>query len=293
MRPTVVVLALLLLVGVVPLFATRSLAAETLRVMTFNIRYGSAGDGDDAWDNRKDLLVETIRGFDPDLLGTQEVLAMQADFLGEQLSDYTLVGVGRDDGKRAGELSAVLFKTKRFELLDSGTFWLSETPDAVGSKSWDSSLPRIATWVKLADRQAEGRKLVFLNTHWDHRGRQARIEAGRIIRRWLDEHAAGRPTIVTGDLNVTESHEGIAAMVADGADPPLHDIYRAAHPEPADDEATFHGFSGRRSGRRIDFILTSPHWTASSVTIDHANRDGRYPSDHYPVEAVLEWSASE
>ena len=271
--------------------AANSLGAdEVLRVMTFNIRYGSAGDGENAWDDRKELLLATIRKFDPDLLGTQEVLAMQADFLVENLKDYTLVGVGRDDGKRRGEFSAVLFKSKRFEPLKSGTFWLSETPQVPGSKSWDSSLPRIATWVKLRDRQAGGREICFLNTHWDHRGNQARLESGKLIRRWLNENTRGMPVIMTGDLNVTETHDGFRALLAiEGNDPRLSDVYRVMHPEPAPEEATSHRFSGRRRGRRIDFILASPEWTGTEATIDHTNRDGRYPSDHYPVNAVLRY----
>jgi endonuclease/exonuclease/phosphatase family metal-dependent hydrolase len=278
-------------VGVVLLMAGPSecrAEGPALRVMSFNIRYGTAGDGANAWDKRKDLLVETIRAFDPDLLGTQEVLDFQADFLAETLAGYSHVGVGRDDGKRAGEFSSVYFKSKRFELVDSGTFWLSETPERPGSKSWDSSLPRVATWVKLADRDAGGRQLCFLNTHWDHRGEKARVEAGRIIRAWLDEHAKGLPTVVTGDFNVTETHQGLRALLAEDGNPPLRDVYRVVQPESGEEEATFHGFSGRRRGRRIDFILASPEWKVQTAAINTTNREGRYPSDHFPVEAVLE-----
>jgi endonuclease/exonuclease/phosphatase family metal-dependent hydrolase len=268
--------------------AAKSIAAEEIvRVMTFNIRYGTAQDGENSWDRRKELLVDTIRNFDPDLLGTQEVLAMQVDFLVERLKDYTLVGVGRNDGKRRGEFSAALIKTKRFEMIASGNFWLSETPEVPGSRSWDSSLPRIVTWVKLGDRQAGGRAIVFVNTHWDHRGQVARAESGKIIRKWLSEHARGTSVIMTGDLNVTDSHEGFRALVGDAGEPRLVDVYRQAHPEPQPEEASVHGFSGRTSGRRIDFILATPDWQASAAAIDHTNRDGRYPSDHYPVTAVL------
>jgi len=198
--------------------------------------------------------------------------------------------VGRDDGKRQGEFSAVLFRSKRFEPLDSGTFWLSETPQVPGSKSWDSSLPRIASWVKLRDRQAGGRKICFLNTHWDHRGNRARAESGKIIRAWLNENAHGMSVIMTGDLNVTETHDGFRALLAtEGNGPRLVDVFRLVHPQPGLEEATAHGFSGRRHGRRIDFILASPEWTGAEATIDHSNRDGRYPSDHYPVTAVLRY----
>ena len=260
---------------------------DTLRVMTFNIRYGTAGNGQNAWDARKDHLVEVIRDFNPDLLGTQEVLAAQADYLIEKLPEYTLVGVGRDDGKRRGEFSAALYKTSRFEADDSGTFWLSETPHVPGSKSWDSSMPRIVTWVKLRDNGADGSKILWLNTHWDHRGRIARVEAGKMIRRWIDEHAGDDLVILTGDLNVTETHEGIRAILANDGVPRLIDTYRQVHPTPQPDEATSHGFRGRTRGRRIDFVLGTAELRVTDADIVRASRDGLYPSDHYPVTAVI------
>jgi len=277
-------------VFVVLSLATLVAAADVpLRVMSFNLRYATAADGANAWEKRKEVLLETIVAFKPDLLGTQETLALQADFLTEHLKDYALVGVGRDDGKRKGEFSALLYKASRFEAVDSGTFWLSETPGVPGSKSWDSSLPRIATWVKLRDRQNGNREFLYLNTHWDHRGNQARIESGKLIRKWLAEHAAGLPAIVTGDLNVNDTHAGFLALTATGDGPVrLTDAYRQVHPETKPDEASFHNFSGNQAGRRSDFVLITPEWKASEATIDHTNREGRYPSDHYPVTAVLQ-----
>lgn len=282
-------LAYLVLLGYAALAAAKASAETvTLKVMTFNIRYATAPDGANAWDKRKDLVRDTIRQFAPDLLGTQEVLAVQADFLAAQLPELQLVGVGRDDGKRAGEFSAVLFRRERFEMTDSGTFWLSETPEKPGSKSWDSSLPRVATWVRLRDRANGLREVCYLNTHWDHRGNRARVESARIIRRWIAEHAADAVTIVTGDLNVTDEHEGYRTLVANDSELRLHDIYRQAHPQVAAEEATFHNFLGGRRGRRIDFIFASPECQAVEAAIDYTNRDGRYPSDHYPVTAVLQ-----
>jgi endonuclease/exonuclease/phosphatase family metal-dependent hydrolase len=263
-------------------------ADATLRVMTFNIRYATAPDGENSWANRKDLLLDVIRKFGPDLLGTQEVLASQADFLSRELDGYTLVGVGRDDGKRKGEFSSLMYRTARFEARDSGTFWLSESPEVAGSKSWDSSLPRIATWVRLRDKESKA-ELLFLNTHWDHRGKQARIEAGKIIRQWITDHADKLPVVVTGDLNVNEDHEGILALVAEDAKPRLLDVYRAVHPKSRADEATFHAFNGERRGKRIDFIFASPQLAPTEATIVRTAKDGRDPSDHYPVTAVLSW----
>ncbi len=263
----------------------------SVRVMTFNIRYGTAGDGDNAWKNRQELVVETIRNFKPDLLGTQEVLDFQADFLCERLPEYEMIGVGRDDGQRRGEFSSLFYKRDRFQPVSSGTFWLSETPRKPGSKSWDSSLPRVATWAKLRDVQSDGREIVFLNTHWDHVGNQARIESGKIIHTWMGEKAANQPTIITGDFNVNETHPGLRALMTSETDSlKFLDVYRQLHPMADEEEATFNGFKGRTRGGRIDFILASPAFKPIEATIDRASRDGRYPSDHFPVTAVLQYA---
>ena len=278
-----------LCIVVVALWAAASMAAEApLKVMSFNIRYATAPDGENSWNKRKELLLSVIRKFDPDLLGTQETLATQADYLTANLSDHTLVGVGREDGKRGGEFSALMFRTSRFALVDSGTFWLSETPERPGSKSWDSALPRIVSWARLKDRSDGNREFLYLNTHWDHRGNQARIESGKLIRGWLAEHAGKKPIILTGDFNVNDDHEGYQTLVSESASGPrLVDAYRLVHPKARPEESTFGNFTGNRRGKRIDFILTTPDFTASAATIVHTNDNGRYPSDHYPVTAVL------
>jgi endonuclease/exonuclease/phosphatase family metal-dependent hydrolase len=148
----------------------------------------------------------------------------------------------------------------------------------------------MVTWVRLADRSAGGDKFAYLNTHFDHQGQQARVEAAKLIRRWLAEHARGEPVIITGDFNATESNEVYQQLVrAEDASLVLIDSYRALHPEATLLEATFHGFSGVRNGRRIDWILHSPHFKATAAEIDCTNREGCYPSDHYPVTAVLEY----
>src|SRR5436189_387541 len=127
-----------------------------VRVMSFNIRYGTADDGENRWERRKEFLAETIASFNPDLLGTQETLGFQRDYLAEKLPGYEVLGVGRDDGKEKGEMMALYYKKERFKQIEGGHFWLSETPDKVGSKSWDSSLPRMVTWAKLTDLKNPG-----------------------------------------------------------------------------------------------------------------------------------------
>jgi endonuclease/exonuclease/phosphatase family metal-dependent hydrolase len=265
--------------------------AKDLRVMSFNIRYGTASDGENSWDHRKEFLVDTTRAFDPDLLGTQETLAFQRDYLAENLAEYDHLGVGRDDGLEGGEMMALFFKRKRFEKLEEGHFWLSETPGDAGSKSWDSSLPRMVTWVKLRDRQQEDvPPLVFLNTHFDHQGDTARLESARLLRRRIEEVASGCSVVVTGDFNADEGSAPYQALFdrQNERDGPIIDAYRARHPERAEDEGTYSGFRADSTrGARIDWIGVSRDWQVASASIDRTSREGRTPSDHYPVTAVL------
>ena len=267
-------------------------AGPAVRVMSFNIRYGTAKDGEDRWEKRQDLLVDTIRAYTPDLLGMQEVLAAQADFLREKLPGYGFCGTGRDDGKRAGEFSPIMFRKDRFDLLDSGQWWLSPTPDKVASKGWDAALPRIVTWAKLKDRKA-GVDVLMFNTHWDHVGNVARVESGKLMRKLMakkhEEAGGDLPVIVTGDFNSTEETPQYRTLTAsDDVGVRLTDAYRETHPQRKADEASFHAFKGTREGLRIDWILHSPEWTATGAAIDHRQKDGHYPSDHYPVTAELE-----
>ena len=266
-------------------------SANDVRVMTFNIRYGTAQDGDDHWDRRKDFLVQTIRACDPDLLGTQETLALQRDFLAERLAGYDHLGVGREDGQAKGEMMALFYKRDRFEKLDGGHFWLSETPDEVGSKSWDSSLPRMVTWVKLRDRrQAAAPPVVFFNTHFDHRGPTARLESARLLRRQAMTLGKGCAVIVTGDFNTDEGSPPYQALFGpvDDQPAPVVDSYRAAHPDRASDEGTFCGFKAETTGgAHIDWIGVSRDWHIQAVVIDRTARDGHTPSDHFPVIATL------
>lgn len=267
-----------------------------LRVMSFNIRYGTAGDGENHWDRRREFLVETIQKFGPDLLGTQETLEFQKDYLVERLEGYSAVGVGRDDGRGAGEMTALFYRTSRFVQLESGHFWLSETPDVPGSKNWDAAITRMATWVKLRDEQnPDAPTLYFFNTHFDHIGRESRYQSARLIRRRIESLPDSPPVIITGDFNEGESSRTWQALfdVDSSAGPPLlRDSYRLAHPQRRVDEATFNGFNVTRvEGDRIDWIGCTRDFRVTSAEIDRSVRDGRAPSDHYPVTAVLEPSA--
>lgn len=263
------------------LAALSSQEAPPLRVMSYNVRYGTAPDGENHWDKRKELCAARAVEFAPDLLGLQEALHFQNAYFLEKLGPYGKIGVSRQDGKEQGEFTTIFYRKERFEELESGTFWLSETPDVPGSKSWDSMFPRVASWARLRDLKAGGRKLLFVNTHFDHRGVQARIEAAKILRDFVSKR--GGPAIVSGDFNSGPGSAPYTSLL----EAKLSDTLLALHPEPA--EGTAHPFTGRPVTPRIDWILCSPAFDVKEAGVDRRATEGRYPSDHFPVTAVVAW----
>lgn len=276
------------------LLAVSSIAAEptSLKVMSFNLRYATAKDGENHWDKRRELLLDTVRREQPDLLGTQETLALQRDYLAQNLDGYEALGIGRDDGSERGEMTAILWKKDRFEKLAAGHFWLSETPDKIGSKSWDTSLPRMATWIKLRDRRLpDARPLFWINTHFDHMGKTARLESAKLLRKQLITLGKDCTLVVTGDFNAAEDSPPYRALFGEveGQASPVVDTYRKLHPESGKNEGTFNGFKhDATTGARIDWIGVSPEVKIKSAEINHHHDNGRTPSDHFPVTAVLE-----
>jgi endonuclease/exonuclease/phosphatase family metal-dependent hydrolase len=278
---------------------------EPIRVMSFNIRYGTANDGVNHWDKRREFLIDTIRKYDPDLLGTQETLGFQKDFIAAELNGYQAIGVGRDHGGDEGEMTAIFFRTSRFEKVFEGHFWLSETPAVPGSKSWDTSLTRMASYVILKDLQdPEHSQLLFLNTHFDHRGQLARLRSAELLVKKASELAPNLPAIITGDFNTAENSAPYVALFGkppqsttsqssgDTQQPQAasywRDTFRIIHREPASEEGTFSGFSIKNTqGPRIDWIACTPHWKVLKADIDRTEREGRTPSDHFPVTAEL------
>ena len=260
----------------------------TFRVMTFNVRNSNAQDGENAWPERIPLFFDVVTGFNADLIGFQEVLAVQYDEITKRLSGYAFSGVARDDGKRKGEWSMVGYRRDRFTLVDQGDFWLSETPTVAGSKSWDAALTRLCSWVRLREKST-GRELVFANTHFDHKGVIARQEASRVLSKQLSGVAKGVPAILIGDFNITEDNPAYAVLVRPDTRGAIAwiDAYRSLHPNRTPEEASFHGFKGVTTGSRIDFIFHTAHFTATASDIDRTVRDGRFPSDHYAITAVL------
>ena len=259
---------------------------ESLRIMSYNIRYNNPGDGERAWNYRKEEVSALIQFYDPDLIGLQEVLHGQLMFLESQLTDYGRIGVGRDDGQQAGEYSPVFYRKNRFELLDHGTFWLSETPDRP-SVGWDASMERIATWGQFR-RKEESDTVFFLNTHFDHRGEQARQESARLIRRWLADHAADYPVMATGDFNSSPTSDPYRILTEGSA---LRDAYTVSQLPSVGPDRSFSGFVASDSlpGDRIDYVFVGDKAKVKRHAIISSFRNGYYPSDHLPVVADVVW----
>jgi endonuclease/exonuclease/phosphatase family metal-dependent hydrolase len=261
--------------------------------LTFNIRINVAHDGENDWPHRRDLWVSTVRAFDPDLLGLQEVGPGQGEEIRKALADYEMFG-GSRDGARPGEASSLLFRKSRFECVRDGVFWLSETPESPASKGWDAAFPRVVTWAELRDRSAGAKDAHFFyfNTHWDHKGEQARLQSAQLMRRRIEQIAGDAPVIVKGDFCCSDDSKAYQFLVnptgVDAGKPRLIDSYREFHPQHEATDFTFHGFTGTNTKpSRIDWILHTPEFKAARCEIDRTNAQGRYPSDHFPVIAVL------
>ena len=253
-----------------------------LSVMSFNIRYGTANDGADSWEHRSDFVIDVIRDAAPHVLGVQEALAFQVRELESALPGYRRVGVGRDDADDEGEFAAIYFDSNRFELLESGHFWFSDTPTVPGSMHWGNRITRMCTWVRLHDLETHALFYVY-NLHWDHQSQESRERsAGLLLSRIEARSGQDEPVIVTGDFNAGEDNPAFTHLTAGG----LSDTYRLRHPETTQ-VGTFNSFRGDSDGDKIDAILVSSGWVVADAEILRMNRNGRYPSDHYPVVARL------
>lgn len=261
-----------------------------IRVMSFNIRTGVANDGGNHWQRRRELTLARVHAFAPDLLGLQECRDdAQAEFVRARLPEYHFFGVRRQGPGDSGlEMAPLLFRRAAFDLRDSGCFWLSEAPEVPGSQSWGSAYPRTVSWVRLA-RRSSGEELVFVNTHFDYEPR-AIDGAARCLRDWLAE-LGETPRIVSGDFNAGKESAAHRLLTADGT---LVDAYRQAHPREKTEEDTYHAF-GRpeeiapEERGALDWILISAHFRVLEARLDRSRQGDLFPSDHYPLTAILEW----
>ena len=267
-----------------------------LNVLTFNIRFGTADDGEDSWVNRNELVFEVLRQTRPDIVGLQEALRFQLDEICARFPEYAEIGVGRDDGKTAGEYSAILYLRDRFVAVESGTFWFSDTPDQPGSKHWGNEIPRICTWARLQDKET-GHDFLFFNVHLDHASPASREKSVTFLSRYIEEVRKNEPFVVTGDFNAGENNPAILYLkgkpaIVDTKEEvalpsfPLTDAYRVVHPE-ATAVGTFNGFTGMMTGDKIDYILVPDGIKVLDADIVHFQKGGHYPSDHFPVTARI------
>ena len=280
MKKTLFCIALVLCTAVT-VFSGCKKGEQTLKVISYNIRVGSAPDGDHKWDIRKPASPAMIADQQPDIFGLQEALKMQLDYLEETCPDYDHVGVHRDDGKQKGEVMAIFWNTKTQEMLKWGNFWLSETPE-VPSKGWDAACFRTATWALLKDKRYN-KKYYYVNTHLDHLGQEARANGLKLIVDRIDDiNPEGYPMILTGDFNVDLGDPCLNSLK--GRMESVRDIAPVT-----DSLDTFQGFgTGQYGNRVIDYIYESGFSAAPSFeTITKTYENIPFISDHYPVAAVL------
>ena len=264
-----------------------SLSAQSLNVMTFNIRLNIASDKEDAWPYRKDNVASQVLFHDVQILGVQEALHDQMVDLSERLKAFKYVGVGRDDGKTAGEYSAIFYDTTRLKLLQTQTFWLSEQPGVPGSKSWDAAITRIVTWAKFTDRKTKKQFFVF-NTHFDHIGVKARAESAKIIIQKVKEITGKLPVIVTGDFNSPPSDDPYKLIIDQGNPDRLIDTKSVSVTPHYGPTGTFNAFKGKEnSNEPIDHIFIKNKAKVLKHATFSQTWQGRFSSDHFPVFATI------
>lgn len=255
-----------------------------LQVMSFNVRYNTPKDSLNAWPYRKEKVAEVITSNNIDIAGLQEPWIDQIRDLKKLLPGYAWFGWSRDNGKRKGEFTPIFYKKDRFRVLEKGVFWLSETPEIVGSKGWDVKYPRTVVWARFKDIRG-GKEFYFFNTHFG--GEVARHESAKLLRTKIDQMANGLPVIVTGDFNSTPDSPPINVMLRDTYNTDLVDALKVAK-EKNDERYTNYLFDGNDTDlKRIDYIFTSPEIKVSYHEIINKRMGKYYPSDHLALKAVL------
>ena len=258
---------------------------EVLKIATFNLRMDTPSDGENAWFHRKDMVNDLIRFYGFDLFGTQEGFTHQLnDIL--RLSDYRFIGVGRDDGKDAGEHCAIFYRSDRFKVLDQGDFWLSEHPEKPG-RGWDGTCcNRICTWGKFEDLKNH-KQFYFFNVHYEYEGDVARRESSNFMISRIKSIAGNQPVFLTGDFNAFPTEEPIRILNDSGF---LNDSYKITKEAPFGPVCTYHGYDSTiKTEERLDYI-----WVTDSIQIDKYGvltntLYGHTPSDHFPVMVVAEF----
>lgn len=270
----------LLLLFSIFFFMTQANCQE-LKIMTYNIKYANENDGENSWSKRQDWITNQIRFYEPDILGVQEAVKSQLDHFTENIEGYKVLGLGRE-GEDKGEFSAILYKTKKFEVLESDTFWLSATPDKI-SKGWDAALPRICTYALFQNKETKEKFYVF-NTHFDHVGNVARLESSKLITKKIKKlNKEELPVFLMGDFNLEPDKEGIEVIV-ELLDDAMEEAEYTFGPS-----GTFNGYNfAEPVKRRIDYIFVNEEVEVQKYAVLSDSKDLKYPSDHFPILIIAE-----
>ncbi len=263
-----------------------------VKIMTFNIRVGTAADGENAWDKRKGLVFQVFKDQDADFIGVQEALKFQLVAIDEAVPAYDRIGIATVDGKAQGPFNAIYYRKSRFAVKKSDTFWLSNTPEQPGSKTWGNEFPRAVTWGRFVEKDTDYTFYIY-NTHFDHVSQNSREKGAVLLAETIAARSASDdPFAVTGDFNAAEGNLAIRFLKGDAKIDgntnavPMRDTFRVEHPD-ADNVGTAHGFNGGTGGNKIDYIFVPPKQKVNGAQIDHFNDKGRYPSDHFPVVGTV------
>lgn len=257
-----------------------------LRLMTFNLRVGYIPEGEHGWEFRRPVVVELIRKYRPQVVGTQECTAFQAAELRRDLPEYQTVGKAKQGTELSGMLNVVFYRPDELELLARGIFWLSDEPDRPASKGWGNEFPRTALWCRFR-RVRDGLEFLFCDTHLDNACEESRAKSAELLVQRLPGLAAGAPIFVTGDFNCGTESAAFRTMTAGLG---LTDLLGTLYPD-AHDLGTYHAFTGDAGAHRIDFIFGSPNFRPVRGEVVHDARGRCFPSDHFPVyiEASFEF----
>lgn len=259
-----------------------ALNGQEIKVMSYNIKYDNVGDTVNNWNDRKEKLVGQLQHYGPSFIGTQEVLHRQLTYIDSSLTDYSYIGVGRDDGKQKGEYSPIHYDSIHYRLLKNDTFWLSDTPEKP-SVGWDAALERICTYGLFQNRKS-GAKLWVFNTHFDHKGEMAREQSAQLIVAKIQEiNTDNLPVVLMGDFNLIPAEKPIQVIknyMQDGQETSKRPFYGPS--------GTFNGFDPERIlDRRIDYIFVKGFEVKDYIHIDDRMENLKYISDHLPVFAIL------
>jgi endonuclease/exonuclease/phosphatase family metal-dependent hydrolase len=278
---------ILLIAGFFACFSVIYAQKTSISVLSYNIRFANPDDAPNTWQMRKENVFSLIRDVSPDVFGLQEALHEQVTDMEKAFPNYTRIGVGRDDGKESGEYSPVFYNSGKFDLLSSGTFWLSQTPGVAGSRGWDAACNRVVTWVKL--KELKSGKIVFaFCTHFDHMGEIARRNSAKLLLHAVDSLSGNEPAIVIGDFNSTPDSEPYK-LITNQSDPIKLTDSRTLCTNSKGPDFTYTGFKvGGIPGERIDYIFLKGITHVASFLVNDKNNGEYYPSDHLPVSAVIE-----